>query len=87
MKDKDLIKQLVNALKANGVFHTPIQLRKNGHPWDEYQIDAINRTREALNLAANSGYDGYSDELNLNKTICKTCGKDTHGMPFHTCSI
>jgi mRNA degradation ribonuclease J1/J2 len=50
------------ALKANGVFHTPMALRKNGHDWDEYQIDAINRTREALSLAPRDALKEYLKE-------------------------
>lgn len=42
------LKLCAEALQANGIFHTPLQLRKNGHPWDDYQIDAINRTSETL---------------------------------------
>jgi hypothetical protein len=48
---KKLQKQLFDAhdaLRANQVFHTPIAMRKNGNEWDEYQVDAINRTKECL---------------------------------------
>ena len=48
-----LVSQLVDALRANGVFHTPLALRRHGKPWDEYEMDAINRTREAI-AAANA---------------------------------
>ena len=46
-----LLEQLIDALRANGIFYTPIALRKNGREWDEFQIDAINRTRNALEKA------------------------------------
>lgn len=37
------------ALEANRVFYTPIALsRKPGRAWDEYEIDAIERTKVAL---------------------------------------
>lgn len=46
---KAKIRQLVEALQANQIFHTPLALsRKPGRKWDEYEIDAINRTRAAL---------------------------------------
>lgn len=45
---KNLLKEAQDALRANQVFHTPIALRQNGKEWNEYQIDAINRTREVL---------------------------------------
>lgn len=45
----ELINSARLALLANGVFHTPVALRKSGNAeWDEYQIDAINRTRNFL---------------------------------------
>lgn len=51
MKCED-IQTLLDALRANGVFHTPLALRrKGGKPWDEYEIDAIRRTRDAVALA------------------------------------
>lgn len=40
--------ELVEALRANLIFHTPLALLNNNKPWDEYQMDAINRTKEAL---------------------------------------
>lgn len=46
--ERDQLRQLRDALLANQVFHTPIALRRRGGEWDEYEIDAINRTREAL---------------------------------------
>lgn len=51
-KTKALIIELVEALQANGIFHTPIALRRRGCHWDEYEMDAINRTREAINSAS-----------------------------------
>lgn len=45
---KKQITGLREALQANGIFHTPIALRKNGASWDEYQLDAISRTKHAL---------------------------------------
>lgn len=45
----DLINSARLALLANGVFHTPVALRKSGNAeWDQYQIDAIHRTRNFL---------------------------------------
>lgn len=39
----------MDALRANQVFHTPIALsRKLDRQWDEYEADAINRTKAAL---------------------------------------
>lgn len=51
-QQREGLKLCAEALQANGIFHTPLQLRKNGHPWDDYQIDAINRTSEALSHPA-----------------------------------
>lgn len=48
----DLIEMLTDALQANGVFHTPIALRRRGGQWDDYELDAIRRTREALAAAS-----------------------------------
>lgn len=49
-----LCEEMVKALKANGIFHTPIARRQlNG--WNEYQQDAIDRTRDCLNTAASIG--------------------------------
>lgn len=42
------IKRLEEALSANRVFHTPIALRRRGGEWDEYELDAIRRTREEI---------------------------------------
>lgn len=49
-KDQDAKNtQLMDALRANQVFHTPIALRRKATgEWDEYEIDAISRTRDAL---------------------------------------
>ena len=52
-----LLAQVRDALLANQVFHTPIALRRKGGElpqWDEYEYDAIRRTRETL-YALNSG--------------------------------
>lgn len=43
-----LVIDMRNALQANQIFHTPLALRKNGKEWDEYQADAINRTKDCL---------------------------------------
>lgn len=39
---------IMDALRANQVFHTPIALRRRGGQWDEYEMDAIKRTRAVL---------------------------------------
>lgn len=37
------------ALRANQVFHTPVALRrKPDRQWDEYEMDAIKRTKAVL---------------------------------------
>ena len=46
--NEELLRQLHDALLANQVFHTPVALRRRGGQWDEYELDAIKRTREAL---------------------------------------
>ena len=65
--DRDLLLAVRDALEANGVFHTPIALRRklavDGRcQWDEFEIDAITRTRETLALVrsaiTNSRTDG-----------------------------
>ena len=43
-----LVVEMREALEANRVFHTPLELRKHGGEWNEYQRDAIYRTRDAL---------------------------------------
>lgn len=48
LPDTTKVMAMVDALRANQVFHTPVALRRRGGQWDEYEIDAINRTREAL---------------------------------------
>lgn len=48
VRSSELVSLLRDALLANQIFHTPIALRRRGGQWDEYEIDAINRTREAL---------------------------------------
>ena len=52
MTQEELIKLVQDArlaLLANGVFHTPVALRQSGQTeWNEYQIDAINRTKDFL---------------------------------------
>lgn len=45
---KELIAEMRDALQANGVFHTPIHRRLLGREWDEYEADAIMRTKAAL---------------------------------------
>lgn len=48
-KLKDRIKVLEDALRANQVFHTPLQkARRPGKEWDEYEADAVKRTLEVL---------------------------------------
>ena len=47
-KFKEKTKELVDALQANQVFHTPIALRRRGGQWDEYELDAIQRTKDVL---------------------------------------
>lgn len=46
---EDYTKMLIDAIKANQVFHTPYVMRCLGRDWNEYEIDAIKRSREALN--------------------------------------
>lgn len=50
----NLFVECVQALKANGVFHTPIALRRKrpDTEWNEYEMDAINRTKTALAKAS-----------------------------------
>lgn len=48
VKANERIKRLEEALSANRVFHTPIALRRRGGKWDEYELDAIRRTREEI---------------------------------------
>jgi len=43
-----LVVEMREALEANRVFHTPLELRKHGGEWNEYQLDAVHRTRHAL---------------------------------------
>ncbi len=46
------IKDLMDAVEANLVFHTPVALsRKPGRQWDEYEMDAINRTKQVRGLS------------------------------------
>ena len=47
-----LVVEMKEALEANRIFHTPLELRKHGGKWDEYQLDAIHRTRDALTNAS-----------------------------------
>ena len=57
-KLKEQLHEAKLALQANQVFHTPIALRKTGQEeWDEYQIDAINRTKEVLGSMGMYGED------------------------------
>lgn len=48
-----LVEELLDALKSNAVFHTPIALRRKLpiSEWDEYEADAISRTRAAIEKA------------------------------------
>ena len=50
----ELLNQLRDALLANQVFQTPIANRRRGQ-WDEYELDAIKRTREGLEILAKFG--------------------------------
>lgn len=47
-KLKDQLEEAKDALRANLIFHTPVMMRKLGRSWDEYEQDAINRTRKFL---------------------------------------
>lgn len=57
------------ALQANGIFHTPIALRKNGGEWDEYQLDAISRTKKALSSTSGTGWLSPEEAAKLRDRI------------------
>jgi len=54
---KKLCEEQHAALKANRIFHTPITKRilTNFGDWDEYQQDAISRTKDCITKAAALG--------------------------------
>lgn len=58
---QDVSSMVRDALMTNQVFHTPVALRRRGGQWDEYEQDAITRTREALSILNREG--GLSDAL------------------------
>ncbi len=49
-----LVAEMRDALKANQVFHTPLELKKRGGQWNEFELDAVRRTRDALANATDS---------------------------------
>lgn len=64
-----LVAEMREALEANQVFHTPLELRKHGGEWNEYQLDAIHRTRDALINASYVSLPNASvEQPALNKT-------------------
>lgn len=75
-----VISQLRDALLANQIFHTPIALRRRGGQWDEYEMDAIRRTREALasseGLANGTVSDGIQSTQVNGLALCKYCEKE-----------
>lgn len=56
-KLKKLCEKQALALQANGIFHTPVAKSKltSFGDWDEYQLDAIDRTRDCQEKAAELG--------------------------------
>lgn len=56
-----LVVEMREALEANQVFHTPLELRKHGGEWNEYQWDAVRRTRDALVNASYVSLPNNSD--------------------------
>lgn len=49
LRDRDnTIKEMREALQANQIFHTPIMRLKLGREWDEFESDAITRTKACL---------------------------------------
>lgn len=52
MNEKEFIRECIDALQAQNVFHTPLALsRKKNREWDEYETDAIKRQKKCLALA------------------------------------
>ncbi len=52
---EDEAKEILAALQAAGIFHTPLMRRRLNDTWDEYHSDAGSRRQRAMEILASKG--------------------------------